>query len=125
MANPIVMARTCVKQDKSTYTAHYYWCPGCDSLHGIAINPGKQENGAGWDFSGTMECPTYSPSQLSSFDQWMGEGKPPKKFVCHTFIRQGKIQFLNDCTHALKGKTVPLPPLPDWFVKERSENSKE
>lgn len=25
------------------------------------------------------------------------------------FIRDGQIQFLGDCTHALAGKTVPLP----------------
>lgn len=36
--------------------------------------------------------------------QWRDE-------VCHSFVRAGKIEFLGDCTHALKGQTVPLP---DW-----------
>lgn len=121
MTNPIVVERTCIKADKTTYKAHYYWCPGCDALHGIGINPTKQENGAGWDFSGTMECPTYSPSQLCRYNQWTGHNTLPKEFVCHTFIRQGQIEFLSDCTHAMKGKTVPLPPLPDWFVRERDD----
>lgn len=31
------------------------------------------------------------------------------------------IQFLDDCTHAMRGQTAPLPPLPDWFVKESSD----
>lgn len=36
---------------------------------------------------------------------------------CHSFVRNGHWQFLNDCAHKLAGKTVPLPPLPDWVVK--------
>ena len=92
---------------------HYYWCPGCDALHGISINPGKNSIGAGWDFTGTLECPTYSPSQLTTWGK-----KDGAAHRCHTFIRNGTIEFLSDCTHAMKGQTVPLPPLPDWVVKE-------
>ena len=29
--------------------------------------------------------------------------------ICHSFITDGKIQFLSDCTHDLAGKTVELP----------------
>ena len=29
--------------------------------------------------------------------------------VCHSFIRDGRIQFLGDCTHHLAGQTVDLP----------------
>ena len=29
--------------------------------------------------------------------------------VCHSFITDGRIQFLGDCTHELKGQTVELP----------------
>jgi hypothetical protein len=28
---------------------------------------------------------------------------------CHSFLVDGQIQFLGDCTHALAGQTVPLP----------------
>lgn len=35
------------------------------------------------------------------------------------------IQFLDDCTHGLKGQTVPLPPLPDWFVNQVKEEESE
>jgi hypothetical protein len=31
---------------------------------------------------------------------------------CHVFITNGQIQFLDDCTHALKGQTVPIPAWP-------------
>jgi hypothetical protein len=30
---------------------------------------------------------------------------------CHSFVPDGIIQFLNDCHHELRGKTVALP---DW-----------
>ena len=28
--------------------------------------------------------------------------------ICHSFITDGSIEFLPDCTHELAGKTVPL-----------------
>jgi hypothetical protein len=34
--------------------------------------------------------------------------------ICHSFITDGKIQFLSDCTHSFAGKTVELPELPDF-----------
>ena len=41
--------------------------------------------------------------------------------VCHHFIRDGKIQFLGDCTHALRGQTVDLPDIPPgvYMTSER------
>lgn len=32
--------------------------------------------------------------------------------VCHSFVREGRIQFLGDCTHRLAGHTVDLPAFP-------------
>ena len=32
--------------------------------------------------------------------------------VCHSFVTDGLIQFLGDCTHALAGQTVDMPPWP-------------
>lgn len=113
---PIVVERTQTNADGRTGKRHLYWCPGCDSLHGIAIRPHTQDNGAGWSFTGTLECPTYSPSQKSTWNN----GK--QEMICHTFIRGGIIEFLNDCTHALKGQKVPLPPLPDWVVNDQHED---
>jgi hypothetical protein len=31
-----------------------------------------------------------------------------KELRCHLFIRSGQLQFLGDCTHELKGITVPM-----------------
>jgi len=35
---------------------------------------------------------------------------------CHSFIRAGRWEFLSDCAHELAGQTVPLPPIPDWWL---------
>lgn len=120
--NPIVVARRVhYHKDgkRQAVTYHRYWCPGCDNLHSIAVRPGKQPNGASWGFTGTLEKPTYTPSQLS---EWEGLDKSGRKVKrrCHTYIREGKIEFLKDTTHELAGQTVPLPPLPDWVVSERA-----
>jgi hypothetical protein len=30
------------------------------------------------------------------------------------FVREDRIEFLSDCTHALAGETVDLPPIEDY-----------
>ena len=80
-----------------------WWCPGCDGIHVLhRVNVSE-----GWTWDGNVEAPTISPSVLVSGG---GEG-----IVCHTFIKAGQIEFLGDCTHALKGRTVPIP---DWPYAE-------
>jgi len=77
-------------------------CPGCKMLHQI---PTKHSHpGANWNFNGDMEKPTFSPSLLVR-SAW---GDEREKRVCHSFIRDGMWQFLNDCTHDLAGQTVPM-----------------
>jgi hypothetical protein len=34
---------------------------------------------------------------------------------CHSFIRNGQIQFLSDCHHELAGKTVDLPEVEELY----------
>jgi hypothetical protein len=107
-------------------------CPGCDADtrgSGVHILPVRwlpsgetQESPlvAGkphWSFNGDFEKPVFGPSVLSSWDEWQGEGVPPKKHVCHSFVgcngaQPGQIIFLNDSTNALAGQTVELPDLP-------------
>lgn len=58
-----------------------------------------------------------TPDSWKQYNAWaeLPEPKPPRpeiqrvKTVCHSFITDGQIQFLNDCTHPLAGQTVPLP----------------
>lgn len=90
-----------------------WWCPGCDSPHQVAVGDGPRPR---WGYNGNPESPTFTPSVLVSYtgpdaDQ---DGAPPA--VCHSFIVDGRMQFLGDCTHKLAGQTVPIPewPHPNW-----------
>ena len=79
---------------------YLFECPGCKCSHCININP---EYGCVWDFNKDMDKPTVSPSLLVHWKDTKG------KHVCHSFIKNGMIQFLSDCTHELAGKTIELP----------------
>lgn len=90
-----------------------FWCPGCDHAHAINTNT--------WTWNGDLERPTFTPSVLVGGVQWeTGSGfhKPNHTVaagaptVCHSFVTDGQIQFLTDCTHELAGQTVALPPWP-------------
>ncbi|HEY0889311.1 MAG TPA: DUF6527 family protein [Nocardioides sp.] len=86
-------------------------CPGCDDNHRISVGT--------WTFNGDLERPTFSPSVLVSGVQWdEGSGfrkpshagvAPGAPIVCHSYVTDGRIQFLGDCTHVLAGQTVDLP----------------
>ena len=86
----------------STEQVWFFWCPGCQCLHSIKT--------PGWTFNGDLEKPTVSPSILVN-------GNPachnPMAKRCHSFVRDGKIQFLGDCEHELRGQTVDLPDIED------------
>ncbi len=120
MSKPIVIERTVIDQGVNK-RYHFYWCYGCDSLHFVAINPDKNTIGAGWDFSGTLENPIYSPSQLIRYEY--GPAEERKTHICHTFIKDGMIQYLGDCTHEFRNQTIPMSPLPDWFLKQSEKTA--
>jgi hypothetical protein len=102
-----------------------WWCPGCKELHMVNTGP------SGWTFNGDYDKPTFAPSVLVTgghyMDGWMGPGCwctfdrdhpefPPTRFECvrcHTFIRDGQIQFLPDCSHSLAGQTVAMEAMHD------------
>lgn len=75
-------------------------CPGCNENHVLDER---------WTFVNApdLERPTFLPSLLVRWQ--FGNDRAPK--VCHSFITNGQIQFLGDCTHALAGQTVDLPEL--------------
>ena len=66
-------------------------CPGCGYGHPFDTKR--------WQWNGSMDRPTFTPSLLVM--------DPAHR--CHSWVRDGKIQFLNDCYHQLAGKTVELP----------------
>lgn len=82
---------------------YFAWhCPGCEGGHGVPVN--AHSSGRGWQWNGSLESPTLAPSVLVNVG-----GSNPTQPICHCFIRDGKIQFLSDCTHKLAGQTVEVP----------------
>lgn len=83
---------------------------------------------SGWKFNGDYDRPTFTPSILISSGHYTPHFKPgdscwctyiaehpdEKESLhfrcgrCHSFVTDGQIHFLSDCTHALADKTVPL-----------------
>jgi hypothetical protein len=99
-----------------------FWCPGCNGAHQVRIGEG------GWGYNGDPARPTFTPSILVRSghhvpghknqcwckfnEELVSRGEEPSGFscrICHSFVTNGRIQFLSDCTHALAGQTVDLP----------------
>ncbi len=88
------------------------FCPACKSRHAFDLKR--------WTFNGDPESPTFEPSFLikgtepltqEQIDDWQQKRKPlptPKPRICHSFVRNGKIEFLGDCTHEFAGQTIEL-----------------
>ena len=105
-----------------------FWCPGCKTSHRIQHGVGDAPR---WGWNGDVDKPTFTPSILvrtghfvpghDSRGCWctFNAAHPEKEdtdfvcAVCHSFVTDGSIQFLGDCTHALAGQTVDLPAWPE------------
>lgn len=75
---------------------YIFYCPGCEQDHMFVT---KDEKPPVWAFNGNMVRPTFNPSLLLR-----REGH-----TCHLFVRDGRIEYLPDCTHELKSKVVSMP----------------
>lgn len=78
-----------------------FHCPGCGYGHSFRVNSDAAR--PQWSWNGSLDKPTFSPSLLCNKDF------PESR--CHSFVKDGNIQFLKDCHHKLAGQTVELP---DW-----------
>lgn len=88
-------------------------CPGCKCIHTLTIDA-PNHWGARWSWNGSVEKPTFSPSYVERVGPYPEcSSKAGQIDVCHSFIRDGNIEFLGDCTHDLRGRTVPLDPILD------------
>lgn len=86
-----------------------FYCPGCEEAHQINRT---------WQITGPMSSPTVSPSVLvtkpanpdaiEEFKEWRTERR------CHSFIRDGQIEYLGDSTHPLANTTLALQPFARW-----------
>ncbi len=83
-----------------------FWCPGCDGAHMVRVEgdePGR------WGYSGNPDAPTFTPSVLVQYNGRDAGVDGAPAAVCHSFVTDGRIQFLVDSTHSLAGQTVELP----------------
>ena len=103
-----------------------FWCPGCDQAHQVPVGGGS---GPRWGYNGNSHAPTFTPSILirsghyapgqtegdGCYCTWDDKDEFPdlKCSICHSFVTDGRIQFLTDCTHDLSGQTVSLPEWPE------------
>lgn len=78
-------------------------CPGCGWLHILNLDPSIGR--PCWQFNGDVDRPTITPS----INAWREYGGNRETQRCHSFVTDGKIRFLNDCTHKLTGQTIDLP----------------
>jgi len=112
-------------KDGNGNIGYHFHCPGCKENHGVFI---KGTGVPVWGFNGNEEKPTFTPSVLVRFDHLSEMAtqrnqefyKIHKRFmtikelpydvneICHSFVTNGMIQFLSDCTHHLKGQAVEL-----------------
>lgn len=85
-----------------------FQCPGCKVRHLIPVRA-DPTGGPVWEWNGSLDSPTLKPSCLVHETPASGEyaGQPR----CHSFVTDGRIQFLADCSHELAGQTVDLPEL--------------
>lgn len=112
MTNPVAMLRH-VTDGETRYDALMFCCPGCageggsSGLHMLPVNATDSAGRPKWTWDGNLEAPTLEPSILT---RWGAAN------VCHSYLRNGVIEYLGDCTHQYAGQHVPLAPLPDWIV---------
>ncbi len=59
---------------------------------------GKRQGTGCWSWNGDTDAPTLKPSVLTT----------GHRFRCHSWINDGQVKFLADCSHDMAGKTVEL-----------------
>lgn len=90
--------------------------------HGVGIGAGP---GPRWGYNDNPDRPTFTPSVLVSYEMWEPSAADPQvaakiksgeivqqkvNHICHSFVTDGRIQYLGDSTHHLAGQTIDLPP---------------
>lgn len=93
--------------EQPTFTFARFWCASCGHGHTVGVTgPGA------WGYNGDDEKPTLTPSVLV-YERRKTDGSiySPR---CHSFVRDGRIEYLGDCGHELAGQTVDLLELSDW-----------
>lgn len=103
---------------RKSSVGYIHYCPACEEAHSYRTDGQGKAN---WTFNGNAERPSFTPSMLirwgakvPGYENW----KDDPGGTCHYFLTDGQISYCGDSTHALAGKTVALPELPDWMAGE-------
>lgn len=80
-----------------------FMCPACGERH--AVCTARSNDAAAYTFNGSLDQPTFYPAILVPG----ADGDPTA--ICHSYVTDGRIRFLTDCTHALAGRELELPDL--------------
>jgi len=78
-----------------------FYCLGCKDHHWVNV---AKDKGPNWHWNQSLTKPTITPSILVS-SSW---GEQHEIKICHSYVTDGKWNYLSDCTHALKDKTVDM-----------------
>ena len=86
------MAKLVTTKNPGGWNEYHFYCPGCKHSHAFTDS---------WGFNGDMEKPTVQHS--------IGVHYPDANIMdCHSFIRDGKIEYCGDSKHALASQTVDM-----------------
>ena len=96
------MEKIGIRQEENTSKRAWFDCPGCKSYHAVYIEGDKSKHPV-WSWNKSLTEPTFKPSIMVKWPSASGNN------ICHSYVTDGKIRFLNDCTHDLKEQTVDLP----------------
>lgn len=99
-AKPVIIADgKCTQCDPQDATHVILNVPGPMPYRQIpVILRGTRKGTNHWTWNGDVEKPTLKPSIRTRNN----------KHVCHSFVTDGRIQFLTDSTHELAGKTFNM-----------------
>jgi len=108
------------KCEAGSFWEFTFFCPGCKCGHGFKTSSWPMPSGLSehqqrmfnennWGWNGDFGKPTISPSLNVLREIGKNEkGEPVHETICHSHVISGEIQFLGDCKHELRSKTVPL-----------------
>lgn len=110
-----------IRAPKGSFFEYLFYCEGCECDHGFRTKSWPMPKGlsrdeqklfqSNWTFNGDMSKPTLSPS-LHVHIQPTGK----KRYTqCHSFIKNGNMNYLTDCRHELKGIEIEIPDYDDWI----------
>lgn len=91
-----------INNTKGEHSGWMIHCPACKHAHVFDSR---------WTFNGDQDKPTFKPSYLQYGNEKNRiETNGRYGHRCHSFVTDGEIKFLGDCTHDMKNQTVKLKP---------------